>query len=390
MIFNVPLDTVTKTDIDRLIANQVPESLELDYKLELKVAGRDDKKEFLADVTAFNNTQGGLLIFGVQEGKDEKGRNTGLPDKVIPLVGYNEDKLTLQLEGVLRDGIQPALTAVQFGFVPYDDGFVLLLRVPPNYSTPRMVAFGKTNRFYRRVAGGKYLPDVYELEEMFMRSGSQKDRLVVLHRSRLEELKSSNIFPNVMKNRFLFLHVLPLTSGSKKSIDFNDRNSVDKIRESLGSVFPRGFNARFNIDGYQVYSEARDQNGRRGKTIEYSQCFRNGGIEVYSFGVSFKNPESGEMHISYESVEVIIENSIASALEIGKLIDQEPPFVVKMTLRCGKDISLKNQFGPRSFFFDREEIEFPDIVLMKDNQIEVKKDLGDLVWQAAGVSRFKQ
>lgn len=50
-----PAELVSE-DIDRMIESQVPESKTLDYKAELKIEKGDDRKEFLADISAFINT----------------------------------------------------------------------------------------------------------------------------------------------------------------------------------------------------------------------------------------------------------------------------------------------------------------------------------------------
>ena len=71
---NKPLDQLTEADFLELIANKVPESKTLDYKVDLKFGDRD-KREFLADVTSFANTTGGYLLIGI---KEESGIPTAL------------------------------------------------------------------------------------------------------------------------------------------------------------------------------------------------------------------------------------------------------------------------------------------------------------------------
>ena len=55
---NKPIETLTSADIDALVGNGRAESTRLDYKLTLPRGTDDDKKEFLADVSAFANTLG--------------------------------------------------------------------------------------------------------------------------------------------------------------------------------------------------------------------------------------------------------------------------------------------------------------------------------------------
>src|SRR5690348_13000310 len=99
-----PLASVTPDDLQRLIVNGVPESLHLDYKRELNLTGKDDRKEFLRDLTALANAEGGTIIFGVDEERDAGGKPTGLPKSVTGFDVPNRDALLLDIEGLIKDG----------------------------------------------------------------------------------------------------------------------------------------------------------------------------------------------------------------------------------------------------------------------------------------------
>ena len=59
----------TEGDIQDLIDNQVRENIKLDYKASASLAKKNDncKKELSKDVSAFANSDGGVLIYGVVE-----------------------------------------------------------------------------------------------------------------------------------------------------------------------------------------------------------------------------------------------------------------------------------------------------------------------------------
>jgi predicted HTH transcriptional regulator len=60
----------TREDLERLVKDGVKESLTLDYKQSLALSKEDRKKDELCkDVTAFANSAGGQLIFGIEEDK---------------------------------------------------------------------------------------------------------------------------------------------------------------------------------------------------------------------------------------------------------------------------------------------------------------------------------
>ena len=58
-----PLEAIGTDTLNRLIANGVAESRTLEYKRDLpNPKDKDSKREFLADVTSFANSQGGDLL----------------------------------------------------------------------------------------------------------------------------------------------------------------------------------------------------------------------------------------------------------------------------------------------------------------------------------------
>jgi len=53
----------TLEDIQKLIENKIEESLTLEYKRELS----RNNKEIAKDISAFANTSGGVIIYGIEE-----------------------------------------------------------------------------------------------------------------------------------------------------------------------------------------------------------------------------------------------------------------------------------------------------------------------------------
>ena len=64
---NKPLLRLTENDLLALIADKEAEGKTLDYKRNLVGRSETEKKEFLFDVSSFASTQGGHLVFGMEE-----------------------------------------------------------------------------------------------------------------------------------------------------------------------------------------------------------------------------------------------------------------------------------------------------------------------------------
>lgn len=141
----------------------------LDYKRELNISEDADKKEFLGDITSFYNTDGRCIIFGIEEKKDENGHNTGIPEKIVAIPDENEDKLFQKIEDLIRSNTETNIAFVISHIEDIKGDKVLVLGIPKGLGLPAMVTFNDSNRFYRRKNTGKYLVDVFELNDMFMK-----------------------------------------------------------------------------------------------------------------------------------------------------------------------------------------------------------------------------
>ena len=75
-----PLRGIRDADVRRLVEAGLEEHLQLEYKSALYDGNDEGRREFLQDVCMFANAQGGILLIGVPERRDEQGQPTGTPD----------------------------------------------------------------------------------------------------------------------------------------------------------------------------------------------------------------------------------------------------------------------------------------------------------------------
>ena len=154
-------EDISKADIDALVANGVAEGRTIDYKRTLPGGTDEEKREFLADVSSFANAAGGDIIYGVEEDK-------GVPTSANGLPGIDPDKEILRLDSCIRTGIDPRVPAVQIkAVVGFPAGPVMVLRVPKSWSSPHMVTFKNSSRFFSRTNAGKFQMDVTEIRSAF-------------------------------------------------------------------------------------------------------------------------------------------------------------------------------------------------------------------------------
>jgi hypothetical protein len=137
MVFLKPIDDLKQADIEQLKSNKICESFVLDYKEALL-----KENDLLKEVSAFANTQGGYLVFGVKE--SGKG---GCP---IEILGIEKDLINKErLEQLILGNIHPRLN-VKINLVDHQDPSkaILVVQIPNSYLKPHM--HGPYNKFYKR------------------------------------------------------------------------------------------------------------------------------------------------------------------------------------------------------------------------------------------------
>jgi predicted HTH transcriptional regulator len=117
------------------------ESRYLDFKSAPVGGSPDDRREFLADVSAFANASGGDIVFGVTTADGAAAATPG-----IELANADDEKL--RLGEMIRSGLEPRLTTFDLEWVPLAGlrGF-LIVRVPRSWIAPHRVTFRGHDKF---------------------------------------------------------------------------------------------------------------------------------------------------------------------------------------------------------------------------------------------------
>lgn len=137
MIFAKNIEDLVFTDMQSLLDNKIPESDVLDYKEAIV-----DDNELLKHVSAFANTRGGYIIFGIQE--SGKG---GYPTAITGL-----DPTTINKERmgqIILSNIVPRLH-VKLCIIENNENNnpVLIVQIPDSAYKPHYN--NKNNKFYKR------------------------------------------------------------------------------------------------------------------------------------------------------------------------------------------------------------------------------------------------
>ena len=123
----------------------------MDYKQELKLNTRTERREAARDATGMANASGGLLIYGVEENELPDGRV--VPKGPTPLTDHS---LRDKLEDILDSTVSPRLR-LEAAPIDTEEGFFLLVRVHERAGPLHMLEGYDEHRYYAR-RGRRVLP----------------------------------------------------------------------------------------------------------------------------------------------------------------------------------------------------------------------------------------
>lgn len=384
------ISEIDKADIDRLVENETAESVRLDYKRDWKLSNREDKKEFLYDISAFANTEGGYLIYGIEEQKDENNKNTGIPERIVPVKNItNVDQFTQQIESLVQDGLSPSITRLGIQSIPYDDGIVLVIKIPKNYSMPIMVRLSNSQKFYRRRNSGKYQLDVFELRDAFLNSENMSKKFDEFHLERLRMYEAGEIFSEIDKEKILLFSVFPLSSRGNPLV-FDDTKILNQVGHNMRSYESQNSSISFdyNIDGYMT---ACPGSGHISGSTASSQLFRNGNLEFYASCMY------GEYHQTNNYVDCIygfeledaINHFIFQTLLVYKYLNIDLSFYGKLSLTGTLELPIIDETAPihRASKLNREQISLPGMLFTEENKDSQADIMKTILWQGSGFAK---
>jgi len=159
-------------EIKALEEGRAEEDLRLDFKQKASPDrigfNADDKRIFAKALSGFSNSDGGLLVFGIdcREGKDGVDCVQGLD----PIAGI--DKFASDARGMVSSLLSPANDGIEVIAVNCDDrlGYgYLLVWAPKSDSRPHQSRAAGEFKYYRRTGRDFVAMEHYEVEDMMMR-----------------------------------------------------------------------------------------------------------------------------------------------------------------------------------------------------------------------------
>lgn len=269
---DTPIQDIDESVLLRLITTPVLESDRIEYKEQLNLTSDDQKKKFLAGVASFANSSGGDMLFGM-EARD------GQPVALKELVGFNFDRVSLQIRDLLRTGIQPPLyTAEPHAVKLNSGGEVLVLRITKTWAGPHLVTYNGEHRFYIRHGGGKRLMDVGEIRTAFTMADSIRERVQTWRLQRIADILADTTPCDLHGEAAVVVHLVPFRAFDP-GFAANLRE-IEKRKTSVRPLYASGWGTYHDFDGVYVAN-----GGVRREVTSLVQFFRNGAVEGVDTGM---------------------------------------------------------------------------------------------------------
>ena len=392
MLNNTPFDEITLDTLKDLITNEVMEGRQLDYKQELNLSTRDEKREFLKDVTAFANASGGYLVYGMKEGD---GDNKGFPADVCgftPQQGV--EQLISVMENVIRDGVEKSLHGYRIRSLKAENGQDLIVTfVPSSVSKPHWISLYGHRRFYVRHETVSSPLDFDGLQRLFTLSESMAERIRDFRAVRIGNVLTGET-PVVLKpGPKVVLHIVPFNTFTQ----FQRLDLPAISQPMIGNKIPRFHEFNHNFDG--IYSGSRAEFGSY-----YYQVFRDGSIECVEC------PETNNQEEIYAPMmETFVSNEcLPRFCEWYETLDVTPPYVFMLSLVnvCGyKLVSWSRASSPMTgrrvkgfhpddnhHTIDKVSLPVPEVILSNFEQdprelMTSLRPAFDVAWQSSGWPR---
>ncbi len=362
--------------IRALVENGVAESRIIEFKRELPTMNDSGKKELLADVSAFANSIGGDLVFGIDE-------VDGFASECLGLAGFDPDADLLTLQSLIRDSVSPRLP-VECECVPgFDRGPVLVIRVAHSWAAPHMVTYKNSSRFFARSNGGRYQMDVTDLRNAFGLMGEAKMRIENWIRHRVSLVQDGDSLLGQRDGLLIAVHVIPMESFDESvRLQPDDFPEEGEARRRLQPPTGNGWNSQFNFDGLALVSP--------GGVPSYTQLFRTGKIEK----VVVQPADEREWELNGHSLDKkVIEcawDGIQALLGLGLSM----PMLVSVSI-CNAEnarIYWTSRAGPESErAIGIRKVIAPEILLEEVPRSFPKliKPALDVIWNASGLRSSK-
>jgi len=362
------VQNLDETGLRKFLEKRVPEGHHLDYKETLSGNNDRAKREFLKDITAFANANGGDILIGVEEPQESL-------EVDAQIHGVDDGGAVAQdLERLASSSIDSRIPGLQIKPVPLRNGkHVIVVHVPPSNSRPFRVDHSGYVNFFIRHSESIFPMRTDEIREAVLASVSSEAR-VKEYLNRME----TDAAQYLAKGQPAFLlQAMPLIppdhSWDVLSQEFLAviRDSADKRRQKFQHPLDSSVKPTPTIDGVKGRDSRDDPNW-------ITEVHRNGYISAVDLKPLDEVDLSTEKRFCLSKYHCDLFQSFAQfCTEIWQAGRTDAPYVFRCRFLGAKGIYLYARSLSQRFYgpWERPTIEFPDQIR------QVGEELGPIAEQ---------
>ena len=317
---------IQEADVRRIVEAQLEEHLQLEYKSSLYDDTDRGRREFLLDTCMFANAEGGIILIGVPERRDEEGQPTGVPDPagVLGIDMPNPGAVLSAYDARVMEAIEERLPLESASIDVSEGRRVLAIRVPNSPRKPHSVRHQGHIYFPSRRERQRYHLGVREIKELVMRTASRLEQAEQALNSCFVKVPRTGNAP------YLIIGIIPVFFEDFLA-DLKDLN----LREAIAS-FSRTANRDYNqalytFDGLQ----------RRADRFEYTVTFGHNSLLRSSLQLPLIPPGQGEENqhvLGLTAIDLLLRNFVIRATAVYEAARVSGPYLVGMMLRTSQPL----------------------------------------------------
>lgn len=378
-----PLDQLENGHLVKLCEDGCPESATLEFKRELPGNSDKDKHELCKDVAALANTDGGDLVYGI----DEKDGGAGA---ITPIVGELSDAAMRRVAQILDATIEPRIQGIKMRHVEVPGGYALIVRVPASFDGPHSIRINNNRRFVMR--NGTNITDMSydQLRAAFDRTATLAELARRFISNRVQLIANKETTAPLCAGPQWVVHLVPIAGlAGRKTVDLRTLYT-QTFTEFLGQDWGGG-SRTFNFDGLLIHPGGNKDDGY----YAYNHIFRNGALEGAQLGGATREFSPGVIKSVVWSLDMskFFHYSITKFLASAKKWGFAGPAVLSVAILNVKGYELG--IGDSFYRFsrasaDRPHFVPPDVWIEDLDAIDIDsaiRPLLDTLWQAFGAER---
>lgn len=357
----------TEQDLKTLLDNKIPESINLEYKEIIT-----ENKEIAKDISAFANTKGGVIIYGIKEKELIPKELTPFPISGIPE----------KIENVLWNGISPKLECEIFPISSMRSktkGYIVV-KIPESPYKPHMVNYN--HKYYKRQNFSNVPMEEYEIERCYEQRKKSIERIRKLLTQEQKTIESEFIKYISSQGLISFLSIPLVYKEERIKIFVYDFDSFIKNISIKYDLLPPYMEISIINGEIKKFGILSDYNRRSSPPYEIRHpllCIGKKGIIRYSIPIS-----KGKI-IPYKMIVRKFDNYLTLAHKIFEREEYRGYFLFQMRLDYARGVKIINFYNilenksieefMKVNSMQYPQLSFPDRELNKDNIIIERKFL---------------